>query len=296
MTPRALADWNVDAILEVLSRGLFETEDFDFKESLPDSRDIVGKERLRGTCCAFANAGGGFLVFGVANDRALSAPDRLKGIDPHADFPEHFGSFPQLCMPGVEWTFRNPPLTLTSGRVVHVVHVPKSWKAPHAVGNAAKGWRFLKRTNKGDEGMNIDEVRVAFLSYYEKRLRLQLLRAELSTLREHARNARITDPERIDKGYSLVTFSITMIESILGDTYPLTAASPKLLEAVAALRHEVTIANNKIAIFFSVVEQPLTGKEALVRRHNEFMAAKCEMIQTLCTRAIEALEPIVGSA
>ena len=113
---------------------------------------------------------------------------------------------------------------------------------------------------------------------------------------EHAKNARITDPERIAKSYSLVTFDITVIESVLGDTYPLTAASPTLLNAVAELRHEVTIANNKIAIFFSIVEQPLTGKDALVRRHNEFMAAKCEMIQGLCTRAIEALEAIVGAA
>jgi predicted HTH transcriptional regulator len=294
MTPRALADWNVDAILEILSRGLFETEDFDFKESLPEPRDVAGKARLRGTCCAFANADGGFLVFGVANDRALIAPDRLKGVDPRADFPEHFGSFPQLCVPGVEWTFRNPPLTLASGRVIHVIHVPKSWKAPHAVGNAEEGWRFLKRTNKGDEGMNMDEVRASFLSYYEKRLRLQLLRAELSVLREQAKNARITDPDRVDKSYSLVTFNVTIIESILADTYPLTVASPKLLTALDALRHEVTIANNKIAIFFSIVEQPITGKDAMVRKHNEFMAAKCEMIQTLCTQAIEALEPIIG--
>ena len=109
--------------------------------------------------------------------------------------------------------FSNPPLDLPSSRVIHVIHVPKSWKAPHAVGSAEEGWRFLKRTNKGDEGMNIDEVRSSFLSYYEKRLRLQLLRAELSVLREHARNAGITDPDRVDNSYSLVTFDIRVIES-----------------------------------------------------------------------------------
>lgn len=281
---------------EILSKGLFETEDFDLKESLPDSRDATAKARLRGACCAFANTSGGFLLFGVANDRALSPPHRLKGLDPQADFPEHFGSFPQFCVPSVEWTFRNPPLILASGRVIHVVHIPKSWKAPHAVGSLDKGWRFLKRTNKGDEAMNIDEIRASFLSYYEKRLRLQLLRAELSMLREQATNARITELTQVDKSYSLVTFDVTVIESILADTYPLTAASPKLLEALAALRHEVKIANNKIAIFFSVVEQPITGKDSTIRRHNEFMAAKCEMIKTLCTQAIEALEPILGQA
>ena len=29
MTPRALAEWNVSAIIEILSKGLFETEEFD---------------------------------------------------------------------------------------------------------------------------------------------------------------------------------------------------------------------------------------------------------------------------
>ena len=292
MTPRSLAEWDVAAILEILAKGLFETEDFDFKEALPG--DAAGKARLRGACCAFANAGGGFLVFGVTNDRTSAAPDRLKGLEAALDFPEHFGSYPQLCVPSVEWTFRNPPLSLPSGRVIHVVHISKSWKAPHAVGGVDQGWRFLKRTNKGDEGMNIDEVRASFLSYYEKRLRLQLLRAELSVLRDQARNATISDPEQADKQYSLVTFDVAVIESILADTYPLTASSPKLLAALAELRHEVKIANNKIAIFFSVVEQPLTGKDVRVRRHNEFMAAKCAMIQSLCAQAIEALDLIVG--
>ena len=54
------------------------------------------------------------------------------------------------------------------------------------------------------------------------------------------------------------------------------------------------IANNKIAIFFSTVVQPLTGMDATVRKHNEFMAAKCEMIRTLCTQAIDALGPLVA--
>ena len=293
MTPRSLNEWSVPAILEILTKGLFETEDFDFKEALPDSRDAAAKTRLRCACCAFANAGGGFLVFGVANDRTLAPDKRLKGLEPNIDFPEHFGSYPQLCVPSVEWAFQNPPLSLPSGRVIHIVHVPKSWKAPHAVGSSEDGWRFLKRTNKGDEGMNIDEVRASFLSYYEKRLRLQLLRAELSVLRDQAANARITDAEQVDKKYSLVAFDVGVIESILADTYPLTASSPELLETLAALRHEVKIANNKIAIFFSVVEQPLTGKDLLVRRHNEFMAAKCAGIQSLCTQAIESLAQIL---
>jgi Putative DNA-binding domain len=158
VTPRSLAEWNIDAILEILSKGLFETEDYDFKEMLPHPSDQRGKERLRATCCAFANSSGGFLVFGINADRNLPVLDRLSGLPPALDFPQHFGAFPEKCVPGVPWSFKNPAIQLAAGTLIHVVEIPRSWKAPHAVGSAQDGWRFFKRTNQGDEGMNMDEV------------------------------------------------------------------------------------------------------------------------------------------
>ncbi len=149
MTPRTLSEWTIELAIEILAKGLFETEDFDLKEMLPDSRDDKAKARLRGACCAFANSNGGFLVFGVTNDRNLPAASRLKGVPSALDFPEHFGSYPQSCVPAIDWSFLNPPSVLPTGQVVHVVHIPKSWKAPHAVGGQHEGWKFLKRTNKG---------------------------------------------------------------------------------------------------------------------------------------------------
>ncbi len=293
MTPRTLGEWDVSAITDILSKGLFETEDFDFKTMLPDSRDSTGKTRLRGACVAFANSNGGFLVFGVSDDRSAAPVKRLVGLDPVLDFPAQFGDYPKICVPSVDWSFRNPAIVLPSSRVIHVVQIPKSWKAPHAVGSPDEGWRFLKRTNKGDEGMNMDEVRAAFLAFYEKRLRLQLLRGELAGLREAALGARITDPNRMETHYSLVTFDTTVIASILADTYPLTVSSPQLLEALARLRHEVMIANNKTKLFFSVVELPMSGKNVVIRRQNEFMGPKCGGIAALCETAIQALDEIL---
>ena len=292
MTPRVLGDWSVEAILDILAKGLFETEDFDSKEALPDSRDAAGKARLRGACCALANSYGGFLVFGVANDRSLSPPARLVGVSHKLDFPEHFGSHPQHCIPAVDWSFRNPPLALGLGRVVHIVHIPKSWKAPHSVGSAAEGWRFLKRTNKGDEGMSMEEIRASFLGFYEKRLRLALLRAELVGLQQIASSVvAVTDP----KMYSLVTFDIAVVESIIADTYPLTAGTPQFLESLAQLRYQVRIANNKSRVFFNIVEGPLTtGRDEMLRSHKEYMAARCVSIMALCASTIEALDQILA--
>jgi hypothetical protein len=92
MTPGTLAGWSVEAIVEILDKGIFESEDFDFKESLPDPRDEKAKKRLRKACCAFANSNGGFLVFGVADDRTVPSVSRVQGLPQNRDFPTEFGN------------------------------------------------------------------------------------------------------------------------------------------------------------------------------------------------------------
>ena len=37
MTPRLLENWSLKAIVEILSKGLFETEEYDFKLTLPEA-------------------------------------------------------------------------------------------------------------------------------------------------------------------------------------------------------------------------------------------------------------------
>ncbi|MDC0749317.1 AlbA family DNA-binding domain-containing protein [Polyangium mundeleinium] len=293
MTPRTLAEWSIEVIVDILTRGLFETEDFDFKEALPDSRDNKAKVRLRGACCALANASGGFLVFGVTNDRGKAPQARLVGLDRLLDFPEHFGSYPQACVPGIDWTFRNPPLEAPGGGFVHIVHIPRSWKAPHAVGDPNEGWRFLKRTNQGDQGMSMEEVRSAFLGFYEKRMRLQLLRAELEALGRIAQESMIA-PEHISQNYSLTTFDTSVIESVLADTYPLTVSAPEVVTLLIQLRQHVRVANNKLRMFFTRVALPMTNAGPFIQAHNESMVGNCRVITALCSQTVAALTPILA--
>lgn len=204
MLPKRLPDWTVQVALDLLRTGMFEQESFDFKETLPTANDNRGKERLRRMCCAFANSEGGFLVFGISDDKTKRPEDRLIGLDNSLDFPEKFGNYPHTCSPSIYWAFQNPPLSLANGRVLHVVQIPKSWNGPHAQGSPDTGWRFVKRTNKGVEDMAIDEVRSAFLGYYEKKLKLQLLRSELISLQDTAAGAVVYEPQA-SSHYSLVT-------------------------------------------------------------------------------------------
>jgi hypothetical protein len=166
VVPRSLNDWSLDSLKHLLDNRYLEPESFDYKSGLPNPKDEEGKKRLREACAAFANSSGGFLVFGVADDRRLPTEHRLIGLPSSIDFPVQFGSYPGQCNPTVRWEFKNPPIRLTNGNLVHVVWFHKSWNAPHSVGKADEGLRFPKRTNKGTEFLSYEEVRMTFLGYY----------------------------------------------------------------------------------------------------------------------------------
>lgn len=292
MIPLLLNEWSVDVLEHLLEKSVFEDDSFDFKEMLPDSRNEKEKDRLRKTCSAFANADGGFLVFGVTNNRNIPSRARIVGIDPNIDFPEHFGNFPKSCFPSVSWEFRNPPIVLENKRVIHVALIPKSWRAPHAVAETEGSWTFPKRTNKGNEPMSIEEIRSAHLGFYEKRLKLQLLHSELLVIDRNAQDLCMSN-DQISTHHSLVSFDTAIMDSVIADTYSITSAYSNFHNAISQLRQKIRIANNKINLFFSVVMTPLTNKEALVREHNTFMVSQATEIRLLAQTSLNELDKLL---
>ena len=141
--------------------------------------------------------------------------------------------------------------------------------------------------------MTIEEIRTAFLSFYEKRLRLQLLDAELMALEESAQRAYIEEPDEIESKYSLITFETQTIEAVVADTYPLTAGHSELLATMRQLRQAVIVANNKARMFFSTATFDFTNKGKMIREHNEFMAGACDRISELAERARNLLGPLL---
>lgn len=293
MIPRILDEWNLSVIVDLLQKGYYETEYFDFKEKLPNKNDERGKKRLIKACCAFANSIGGFLVFGINDKKEHTVTERLIGIDPTVDFPEHFGNFPQSCTPSVEWDFKNPAITLENGNAIHVIHVFKSWNMPHAYGDQYNNWSFPKRTNKGDELMNFDEIRMSFLGYYEKRLKLNLLKSEINTIKEQAQSM-IIDRDKMESSYSLVTFDLSVVESILSDTYIVIAKSAALLQLLTAIRTTCRTVNNKQSIFYSTATLAFQNKNQVVKEHNQYLHINCPNIISYCSSALQLLESLVG--
>lgn len=293
--PLNLSDWTLRGIEDLLAKGQYESEQFDFKEMLPDSRNEVEKWRLRKTCCAFANSAGGFLIFGVKDDRALPPADRLVGVDSQVDFFEHFGAYPSSCTPSIEWDFLRPSLQLPDGKVVHIVHIPRSWQAPHWVDDLKnEGKHFVKRTNKGNEAMSYEEVKMAYLQYYEKRLKLQLIRAELETIQTTARTFIIAQPGPQNFG-DVGELGLTVIETVLSDAYTILAAYPDLYADITAIRQQCRIINSRSTrLYQSLGDSPYGAQrvELAVDAHNTRIRLCVDQIEYSCRRAIQRLDEI----
>jgi len=152
--PTRLQDWTLENITGLLKSGAFEPDRFDFKEQLPHSKDPADKLHLRKSIAAFANSGGGFLIYGVKDDRTLPVKERMIGVPTQVELPRDFGNFPTLCEPSVEWRMLPVPIKLkTRSRVLHVFEILSTWKRPHAVFHENAAY-FMKRTNKGNEDMS----------------------------------------------------------------------------------------------------------------------------------------------
>ena len=290
MIPTSLDGWTIDVVRELLARGYDEGDRFDFKEMLPQRGDQKGRLRLAKSCCAFANSQGGFIVFGVVNAK-VRLDERLSGIDPAIDFPVQFGPYPSRCVPSVDWTPRNPPLTLSSGRLVTIIHVPPSLRAPHAVEDDSGGWYFAKRTSKGNEAMTIEEVRGAFLGLYEKRVKLQLLYAELERMRYKSGRMVLTGSDLNDKT-TMLTFDVAVLESVLADTYTLLARSPLLLSKLGEIRDRCREVNDAVDRMKPVFYQSMTNWQSINSDHNLIINTAALNVARLVDEALPLLDEL----
>jgi hypothetical protein len=272
-----------------------EPETFDYKERLPDSRDESGKKRLRKECCAFANSSGGFLIFGVKDDTTVPADDRLVGIDPHFNFLVNFGNFPSGCSPSVRWEPKNPAIPLPCGKVVHVIWFPRSWNGPHSVGDAEPGFVFPKRTHRGIEHMNYEEVRMSFLGYYEKRLKLQLLRVELVNIRDDVHKMLLPADEWTEM-VTTCTFDLSVLESVLVDTFTILVSFPRLLERLNSIRNTAKIINRHNGLVSSVAYSSHSKGDRIFANHNLWLQRQCPDLKEAVDEAIDDLDKVLANS
>jgi len=298
MIPNDLQEWNIELVQELISKGVFESDQFDFKEKLPASQDENSKRRLRKTIAAFANSGGGFLVFGVSDNKNASDKDRLIGLESSFDLPEQFGGHASFCQPSIEWKFKNPPIRVSDEKVIHVIHIVSTWRGPHAV-EFQQGLVFPKRTNKGNEEMSYVEVRSAFHESEFKRAKLALLISELDFMEQTAARLinNVPDPlPEIDGTLHwawATRYNTTLVDQTLGDTFSFFSDNLDLWNILCLVRDSAKHSNVACEAFSQIVYLAMDNKQKLNEGHYKIVKECAENVVKNAGKAKELLRGLL---
>lgn len=162
----ALFDLPFDSIDEKALQDLIENEVresivLDFKRDLPGKSDEDKREFLRDVT-AFANAEGGDLIFGMAEDDGVAKD--LVGLDAKGIDDETL-RLNNLLRDGVDPRIHGlnmEPVPLENGRQALKIRIPKSLEAPHLVqlGNYRQFWI---RNPSGKHSMSATEVKATVM-------------------------------------------------------------------------------------------------------------------------------------
>ena len=139
---------------------VMESRTIEYKRDLPGGSD-KDKFEFLADVTAFANAGGGDLIFGITEENGK--PVAATGLD-MADLDREILRLEDLLRNGVD-----PRIPVVQTKVVTdceknqvlVIHIPNSWSSPHMI--TLKGsQKFYLRNNGRKDKMDVTEIRAAF--------------------------------------------------------------------------------------------------------------------------------------
>jgi len=147
-----------------------ERKTLDYKLQLPPSQPPEAKREFLYDVCSFANADGGDIVFGIADQRDSAgkptgmpasaeglALENLSSEILRMENSVRDGINPRIA--GIEWQ----PITGFPAGPVLVMRIPRSWIGPHMVTSGGVS-RFYSRNSAGKYPLNVEEIRSAFLA------------------------------------------------------------------------------------------------------------------------------------
>ncbi|MBB5400562.1 AlbA family DNA-binding domain-containing protein [Paraburkholderia youngii] len=176
--PSKLVDTTQAHLEQLIADRVQEGPHVDFKRELPATWDNASKHEFFADVSAFANAGGGDMIFGVEEDNQGQAASLMPlGQNPDettrrlADFLLN-GVEPR--MPGAQ-VFAVP---VTVGGIVgsaFIVRVPQSWAGPHRV---KSNFKFYIREGNRKRDLDMPELRGLFTRSESQTRRIQDFRTE----------------------------------------------------------------------------------------------------------------------
>jgi len=136
----------------------------DFKRDLPTAWNDAAKHEFLADTTAFANSGGGDLVFGVDEDGQAQAsrvmPQVISNVDQEIRRLQDFLlNLAEPRLPGVKVHAVQVSVAGTDGYVI-VVRIPQSWAGPHRV---KTNQHFFIRDGLRKRQLDVPEIRSLFL-------------------------------------------------------------------------------------------------------------------------------------
>lgn len=172
---KSLSELTETDISALKDNGVPEGRSLDYKRELPRPEKLV---EYRKDVCAFANSGGGFLIYGV--DEEGGVPTTIPGVD----IPDVDALIRQLDAAARDAI--EPRLLGTSfnavkwqdSKFVFVVEVAAGWNPPHMVKDNG---RFYARNAAGQHPLDVQEIRRSVLASEGYKTDLARWRAERLT-------------------------------------------------------------------------------------------------------------------
>lgn len=173
MINRPIEDITQADIISLQENGEEESQTLDFKQALP-GMEAGAKHEFYADICAFANAQGGDIVYGVAEDDEGRAAHVIP-LNDNAD--DVVLRLQDMALNGIEPKVTGIHVRAVSvnGGSIFVVRIPRSLHSPHRV---KTNQHFFIREGRRKRPLDVPEVRIAFLRSAEAGERIRNFRAE----------------------------------------------------------------------------------------------------------------------
>ena len=184
MIPARFDDITADHILRLVEEKISERKTLDYKQALVLNPDEKRVEFLADVC-SFANASGGDLIYGVAEERdgggnATGIPGQLTplAIDNPAT---ECARIEQLIATGIQPRIpvaQVKAIPLPEGGCVIVLRIGKSWISPHMVTYANRSRFYSRNSSTGKFQLDVQQIGAAFTQQQEMADRLKMWKAD----------------------------------------------------------------------------------------------------------------------
>lgn len=168
LTHKPIDQINEMDLQQLLDTPVYESRVLDYKEQLSGDTSTEKKEFLY-DITAFANSGGGELIYGISEERVggktTGKPSEMRGvnIDNKDELIRKYENLIRTAVQPRIFGMQMEAIQISNGNHVLVIRIPNSLNSPHMV-TLEGSQRFYSRNSAGKHPMDITEIRSTILS------------------------------------------------------------------------------------------------------------------------------------